>query len=73
MNQPLKLFRLQQVDSRINQINARLDEINAIFSNDKLLKAAEENIERTEKELYDSLHELRLAEEKTRAQRSRIV
>ena len=72
MNQPLQLYRLQQVDSRIDEINSRLGEINAILSDDRVLIAAEAKVKQAETTLDDTKKTLRKAEENTRAQRTKI-
>ena len=72
MSESFKLYRLQQVDSKLDQAQVRIDEIDAILSDDIAVQQAESAVENAESELQETRKSLRRAEEITRTQRSKI-
>jgi uncharacterized protein len=72
MNQPFKLFRLQQIDSQLDQARARLSEIERIISQDERLKVALEAEAQAADALKDASKALKRAEEEVRGQQIKI-
>lgn len=72
MSQPFKLFRLQQIDSQLDQARARLAAIEAQLADDAILKEAQEQAASAASNLDQAHKELRAAENKVRAQRTKI-
>lgn len=72
MSQPFKLFRLQQIDSQIDELRARLNQIEIEIKDDVVLRNAEKNAQRTEKELQESRKLLRKADDNLQKQKIKI-
>lgn len=72
MSQIFKLFRLQQIDSRIDKIQARLEEIDAALSDDESLRRTEKRAAQAQSTLEDARKSLKQAEQEVQAQRLKI-
>lgn len=72
MNQPFKLYRLQQIDSQLDWTRARLEEIDVILANKSELQKAQQRHEKTNLELSTAQKELRQAEENVNQQQLKI-
>lgn len=72
MSSPLKLFRLQQIDTQIDQANSRLREIEKAINENPLLDQASYNFQEAEKEYKAQQIALQNAEDNVRAQRTKI-
>lgn len=62
MSEPFKLFRLQQVDSKINSIRSRLSEIEISLNDNSSLRAAQNQAETTSQSLQEARKALQIAE-----------
>jgi predicted nucleic acid-binding Zn-ribbon protein len=72
MSFPLKLFRLQQIDTQLDQANNRLKEIEKAISENPLLDQASQVLQEAEKSLATQNKALIKAEDAVRAQRTKI-
>lgn len=72
MSQLFKLYRLQQVDTKLDQAKTRLDEIESILNDTTAQKQAEKKVEETEEQLQEARRDLRRAEDNTQTQRRKI-
>ena len=62
MSQPFKLYRLQQIDSKINSIRFRFTEIEISLNDNSLLRAAQNQAETTSQSLQEAQKGLQIAE-----------
>jgi len=72
MNQPFKLFRLQQIDSQLDQAHGRLQEIEAALKENKAVRQAQQRLEKIKRNLEVERKKLRRAEEEVQKQRIKI-
>ena len=72
MSQPLQLFRLQQVDTKLDQARARLKDIETALQNDDALKNAQQLAEDAGKALHKAKTELIRAETEVNGQEQKI-
>lgn len=72
MSQPFKLFRLQQIDSRLDALHSRLRDIEVALSEDRALRQAKQKAEESELALQNANKALRKAEGDVHAQRIKI-
>lgn len=62
MSQPFKLYRLQQIDSKIKSIRSRFTEIEISLNDNSLLRAAQNQAETTSQSLQEAQKGLQIAE-----------
>lgn len=62
MSQPFKLYRLQQIDSKINSIRSRFKEIEISLNDNSSLRAAQDQAETTSQSLQEAQKGLQIAE-----------
>lgn len=62
MSQPFKLYRLQQIDSKINSIRSRFTEIEISLNDNLSLRAAQNQAETTSQSLQEAQKGLQIAE-----------
>ncbi len=72
MSRPQKLYRLQQIDSKVDQADTRLKEIETILSDNPNLRKATALAARAENNLLETQEEQRKAEQKVKDQRIKI-
>lgn len=72
MSQTFKLYRLQQLDSKLDQIKSRLNEIENILNDHRELRLVENEYNLATDQFNQATKALRLAEENVRAQRLKI-
>lgn len=72
MSQPLRLYRLQQIDSQFDQVHSRLREIEIALSENALLLQAQEEANNKEEYLKSARNSLRRSEENVQDQRIKI-
>ena len=72
MSQSFKLFRLQQIDSKLDKIQLRLSEIEASLADDRELRLAEFEVEKAHQGRNEATVKLRRAEGDVQSQRSKI-
>lgn len=72
MSQIFKLFRLQQIDTRIDKIQSRLEEIELTLNDNEAVRRAEVKTARALKSLEDTRKTLKHAEQEVQAQRVKI-
>ncbi|GAJ13640.1 unnamed protein product, partial [marine sediment metagenome] len=62
MSQPFKLYRLQQIDSKINSTRSRLTEIEISLNDNSALQAAQHQAETASQSLQEAQEALQIAE-----------
>jgi len=62
MSQPFKLYRLQQIDSKINSIRSRFTEIDISLNDNSSLRVAQNQAETTSQSLQEAQKGLQIAE-----------
>lgn len=72
MSQSFKLFRLQQIDSKLDKTLSRLSEIEEILADNNQIRLAEGKVEKTHQVRDDDAAKLRRAEIDVQSQRSKI-
>ena len=72
MSRIFKLYRLQQVDTKLNKTVKRLAEINETLGDDDSLQAAMQHIDEAKSNRIDSEKELRFVEEEVREQQIKV-
>ena len=72
MSRPFKLYRLQQLDSQIDWLESRLNDVKAGLQDSKLLRLAEQRVDKAETELGEARQALRSAENDVHGQRLKI-
>ena len=72
MSRPQKLYRLQQIDSKVDQADIRLKEIESLLSDNPNLRKATALAARAENNLLETQKEQRQAETKVKDQRIKI-
>jgi predicted nucleic acid-binding Zn-ribbon protein len=72
MNQPFKLFRLQQIDTQLDRTHGRLQEIEAALKENKAVRQAQQRLEKIKGKLETEKKKLRRAEDEVKKQRIKI-
>lgn len=72
MSRSFKLFRLQQVDSKLDAVHMRLREIEAILGEDELLQQANALVKEAEEGVAGAERQLHSAEDEVKAQQIKI-
>lgn len=72
MNQPFKLFRLQQIDTQLDRAHGRLQEIEAALKENKAVRQAQQRLEKIKGKLDTERRKLRKAEDEVKKQRIKI-
>lgn len=72
MSEPFKLYRLQQIDSKLDQIQKRLQEIEERLSDDKELQAAARKKDLADADMQNVAKELKRSEDDVSAQQIKI-
>lgn len=72
MSFPLKLFRLQQLDTQLDQANNRLREIEKALNENPILEQATRILQEAEKEFQNQKRALTKAEDAVRTQHTKI-
>jgi len=72
VNQPFKLFRLQQVDNQLDKVRERLKEIEHLLADEQVIREAKEALETARSASETARMELLYAEEETKAQQDKL-